>query len=281
MELKDNNIKIDNRGETNSDKDFVNKLPQSMTNGNNKFNLLVDCDEVLVDIGQKWMRKVIAHPYLSKYVTPDIKSLYDKGLINLRVHPYIDNLLKITKEDFPIWLSLYKDDPYFYDDLLPTPYMCSLVAMLPYIESITVLSKCPDSSNVETPVDISKKKFLLKYFKQMKLDDVKVAFHFIPFNESKADFVLKHNIKFNTFVDDNSDNIIDMVQKYPYMSYEILSPLLGYNSDLPSRLAKEPNYFDNKVSFQQFSNFEKNIIMPDDLIKAMPGLSKIKLTNNL
>ena len=282
-QLDDNSFTINNRGAVVDDKALLAKVPEpSLINGTTKFKLILDCDEVLVDICQKWMKKTIEDDYLrNKYLTNDMIDLYDQGLINLRVHTYLTQLMRLTSnEDLIRWGSLYKDDPTFYDDLKPSPYFKSLSKILNVVDSIDVITKRPTEDDKDTPACISKKRFLLKAFKAMDLKTTTVNFHFLPYNKSKADYIIENDIKFTCFVDDLTENIIDIVKKYPYTGYEILAPLTGYNSDLPSKLLQEEKFVTGKTTFLQFNNFEPEIISGKDLMEYMPELSKIKLNLN-
>ena len=99
-------------------------------NNNNCFVLAVDCDDVLVNITDKWVRKLLDHPIISTYFK--VKHHDEMRLSNsalTRSNYSLLEWLEITdKEHASIAYDLYFKDPTFYDDLNPTPFAESLTS---------------------------------------------------------------------------------------------------------------------------------------------------------
>lgn len=210
-------------------------------NSKDKFVLVLDCDDLLVDISTKWLKKIKESEKLAHYVKCNTR-------VELRDTYYLNRWLNIEdSEHVDEFLGLYFNDPNFYEDLKPSPIMHSVLNILEYVEGIHILTSCGDS--LTSPVTKSKLAWLKKYFGEAlkgREDDIEFKIHIINtlYKDGKGGFLRDSGIKFNTFADDSLDNIYSVINNVKHVNkYELLIPILGFNHTLdPSRINSESDF---------------------------------------
>jgi hypothetical protein len=249
---------------------FVNSLPSSTVNNGNRFSAVFDCDEVLVNISDKWAKKMLAVPELRKFIPDSMVQTINLGIMNLRIVNFIDRLLGIEfgSKEYEIFMSLYKDDPTFYDDLPPSPFLNAVKRTINFYDEIHIITKMPTDDTSHT-VDISKKRFLVQHLLPLKKENpnLKINIIFLKSNEKKSDAILEQNIKFNTFADDSTENIVDVVSNVTNRSYEVLVPMYGYNYKSLEEIHKIENRTAHSFGFMY--NFDSPHMNPDLLKNIM------------
>lgn len=257
----DNCFKIDylNDNERNLDKDFTNQFTQPgiTVNGNNKYNGLFDCDEVIVDITEKWMKLIYNVHELKQYFTPEIIKVMDNGLVNLREEYFIAKWLKVTdKTHLETLHNVYDKCNTFYDDLDVTPFFKSFEKTAKVFNRIDVLTKVTSNEiNNETSLR-SKLNFLVRAFDIIKMSnpDLKVFIHRVPLHEKKSDFINKLDLRFNMYAEDLHFNVDDVLLNTDKHNYEILMPLTGYNRKYIRDGANTEKRNEKTVSITPFCN---------------------------
>lgn len=116
-----------------------------------------------------------------------------------------------------------------YDDLKPTEFARKTLMNPLFIDSNIVSKVYILSRNITLSQSDSKKRFIEKYFNHPKISYINVTT-----NESKADVLIKNNIDFDVFIDDELKNIRDVVEKFKgnIKGKEFIIPHYGYNDDL-------------------------------------------------
>ena len=200
---------------------------------------------------------------MKDYITPEIKEkLSDWKTTLLREEYSLEKWLGINDPaHLDIFYSLYFNDPNFYDDLPPLPFVNHLLVMIDKIglvEKVYIVSHC--GRTLGSPCNASKAKWLKRYISDvLPLDIVdKVSFKFLTTDITKADFLNENNIKFNSFIDDSPNVIYDLIEKIKFDNYEVMYPLYGYNMLLdPTKLESE--YRHTMVSFHNYPNHNPKI----------------------
>lgn len=219
----------------NATKGNASASSESTVNGNNKFVIAVDMDDVLVNTSNKWFAKIRQCHILSDYMTSAHHAILNIEA-NLRSEYYLDDWLGITLPEHRQRLrDLYFQDPTFYDDLEPLPYMVALHKCQDIFSHIHIITKC--SETVTSPADISKKRWLAKYFAEFS-KDVQISFHLVPLSTNKGEYLAANNIHPNTFVDDQASNHVEFMKHTSAQNPELVMPLYGFNAMLPADLAK-------------------------------------------
>lgn len=204
-------------------------------NGNNKFVVATDCDDVLVDISNKWMSKIMNDHILRDYITTAHHEVIALNA-TLRSTYYINDWLGIADPGHvKRMLDLYFNDPTFYDDLAPLPYARALLGMAGMLETIHVVTSCGET--VDDPVNNSKKRFLARLFSEFP-PEVEVKFHLLPSSIKKGQYMKDKGITFNTFVDDHVKNIINVIECIEGTKPEILMPVYGWNGNVQKDVAE-------------------------------------------
>ena len=217
----------------------ADKESLNVVNESDRFTLVLDCDDLLVDISTKWCKKIKQNSTLSHYISDTTE------VVEMRDTYYLNNWLKIENEHTAEFLSLYYDDATFYDDLIPSPIMNSILNILDYVEEIHILTNC--GSDLSAPVNKSKLKWLKAHFANKvssvnPSQSVKFKVHAITsdYKDGKGGFLRDNNISFNTFADDSLENIYSVMEHVQHVNkYEILLPVYGFNHTLnPDRIPK-------------------------------------------
>lgn len=227
-----------NLGSSSEKSSSVNSLSANV-NTDNKFVIATDCDDVLVNISDKWINKAINHPVIGKYFKDSNFSLFGTHL--MRDHYYILESFGVTDpEHCKIFNDLYFQDPEFYDNLLPLPFMNSLKAMNDYSIGRIAVVTTSGETKPSLPCNISKAKWLLRHFKDVN-PAIEVSIHFLEAGKGKGEYMWENNIVFNTFVDDAMSNVIEVINSTPYSGYEIMIPAYGHNQNFATMKAQLKN----------------------------------------
>ena len=189
-------------------------------------NVVLDCDEVLVNISIPWIETIISDNNFNKYI--NLKE-YSKKDIYLRDEFYIEKFFTYkNKEDIEIckdkFYKIYSESR-FYDNLKPTRYgtVMSKAAMQSFVENIYVITRHIGSNdNLD-----SKKLFLNKLFKNSidKLNIIEIGK-----NEKKSDIIKDIN-NIAIYAEDELNNILDVIKncKKNLDGTIINIPIYGYN----------------------------------------------------
>jgi hypothetical protein len=224
-----------------------------------KFNIILDMDGVIVNTTDKWRDKLLKDPRIIRHLdtiknstAPDIYTKVKNKHSELRIEYYMQDWFEISKDNKELHQivndTYFKDDK-FYDDLEPTRYLNSLFKMTELIESIIIITHC--GSDDKLPVNMSKKRWLIKYLKEFKNKDINIGTFLVPNNVLKSKIVIDNNINYSTFVDDNLECIRDMIENTVSLNREFLIPIYGYNKKFEQegyyRMRYDCNiaYFDN------------------------------------
>lgn len=197
-------------------------------------NLIVDCDEILVNISPLWTRKVLEEKeYFGKYL--DLEPLltikdepyFDKLILRRKVFYITDWLKKKDVEKIPDevvskFMSLYNDDEEYYYNLPLTRMARALVnfSYHPSIKKIYVVTRCTDGKNYA-----SKERLIQSIFPSLKLEIIKV-----PSGCKKSDYIKNINIRNGFIFEDELSNIEDyIVNANNVTECTFYVPKLGYN----------------------------------------------------
>lgn len=270
-EEKDGTLGFSNRGSKISNDPLI--MRSSITqpvNGNNLYNMIIDCDEVLVNINHKLFG--IVKETLPHYFTDNHNTLYDFD-VNIRHEYYFEKWLNIdNQKEIENVLDKVNQDNTFYNDLKPTEFFQSLSQILTYVGKIHIVTKIIGHEN--DPLNISKKKFLGTYFKHIRQQNphVELFFHFLQPSDSKIEYINRNSIDFNTFVDDQDKNILEVISKTKMRNFEILCPLLGYNRKLTELLKTTyaQQFFDSGSRFTFYHAIDK--MSPTELHTLFSGM---------
>ena len=227
--------------------------------------LVIDCDECLLNINDKWMRKALELPLadygISEETILNIFNILNEGYsVNLRLEYPLTSLFdeEVTPEFDKVFHDLYFKDPHFYDDLPDSPFTTSLKAIMEntlYISEIHVLSKV---GKLDDPVNESKRRRLDAIFSDYR-NRFKIEYHFIEKGELKSDYIKRKFPLINMYVDDSYENIKDVVMNCENTMYNIYVPAYMYNWQCVIPYDKE--FFkaldEKAISLQGFHNFEQ------------------------
>lgn len=236
-------------------------------------NIVVDCDEVLVNINKKWFNKFASNLTVMNYIEEHNPELYNElyfknlntNVVSIKYDFNINNrdeynMLSVINSDVDlihkeikdIFYSVYYDDKYFYDDLPPSKYFQAILNISnihpDFIDQINIITHCGE--NVNAPCNISKKKWLGKHFKLLN-ENIEKYFHFLTIDQCKGEYIAKNIPNFTSFVDDSLKNVLDVLNAADVKHREILIPLYGYNGLFLDKTTIERN---ESVSISYFEN---------------------------
>ena len=232
-QLDENSFQLDMRGAVDS---ILKSAETHTVNGNNRYSIVIDCDEVLVNICDKWLTKASHIPELEQYFTPEVMDTMNAcGKLKLystiwRETYYMLEWLGITDPDhIKLFNDVYFLDAEFYDDLVPSPFFNSLGSILDVVASLDILTMCGDDTTL--PCNVSKGRWLHKYFAELLTNrpDIEFKVHFITEAMPKGQYLKEKKINFNVYVEDSVKNIVNVVETVEFDNFEILVPLYGYN----------------------------------------------------
>lgn len=190
--------------------------------------IAVDVDDVLVHISTPWVRRALAHPTLS----PWLSALQADDLarqVTTRLHPYIQPWLcslGLPEVHVPLLDSLYRDDEAFYDDLPPTA-MCVALARaleLPRVMAhVHVVTHC---FGLDEPATRSKVRWLQRHLGE---EGGRLTFHLLTPGEKKSEVLRQFCPEPDSFADDAMKNVLDVLLNDAVRPAEILIPRMGHN----------------------------------------------------
>jgi hypothetical protein len=216
---------------------------------------LIDMDEVLVDISPATYKFIRNNWRRFNQYFKDLGNLSDKEVIN-RDHFFIDEVYikdeyKQNKEIKKMIVDILVNEFFssdLYVNLEPTEFAKRTLLNPVFISHSRVKKVYILTRYINDDMLKSKEKFVNKYFKHPKIEMIAV-----PRTEKKSDYVKKHNINWNIFIDDELKNILDFVENLDINGKEFLIPKTGYNK-MPLALdliIKEKgavvNYFDKEI----------------------------------
>jgi hypothetical protein len=247
---------------------------------NNKFVVATDCDDVLVDIGSEWIKRALRDEELVKALSESHIELARSCHPSNRNHYYIATHFGFQPKEVPQWInerlmSLYFESEDFYDDLPPTPYLQSLVAMANQgtLGKLVIPTQCVD---LRSPVTRSKAKFLKRELVDKLPAGFKYEFLFLSKGEKKSDAINAQAPDYDTFADDHAENIIDVLANTNSYSKEFIVPMFRHNIDGEQSkqmevLAAEKEarivWLDNGLPIRadQSGQYDAKVIHPSDL----------------
>jgi hypothetical protein len=204
-----------------------------MANFNQKYNIVVDCDEVLTDITPLWVHKIMENrEFFDKYFDLpeafDYKSEEGHKFVLTRPTFHLNKwLLKkdlnLTKDQedelFKKFYELY-DNEDFYTDCEPTKMAEGIykLSLQKYVEKIFVVTRTSNGTKE------SKERFIRSFLPSPKVEIV-----FVGMGEKKSDYISKlPNVKM--IVDDELSNVNDIIDNCTHLSeIDFYIPYTGYN----------------------------------------------------
>ena len=189
--------------------------------------IATDCDEVLVNITDKWIMKCLAHRELRDYFSDGHLKFTQKNAL-LRDTYYVHDWLGVEDPAHrDLIQSLYFDDELFYDDLRPASYLQSLLRCTDVVSDIHVITSCgPTDSN---PATSSKRRFLEQHLVNAVPTSTKVHLHFLPTHVKKGAYMAAQGIRFSSYADDLPSHLAEVAQTALTRNFELMMPGCGYN----------------------------------------------------
>jgi hypothetical protein len=197
-------------------------------------NLIVDCDEILVNVSPLWVKKIIENKELFEEhldLSKVIEVMEDEAKFNelvLRRDKYYltdwlkrEDIEKVPAEIIAKFMDLYNDDEMYYS-ALPITRMAAGLQKLSYhpsVKKVYVITKCTDGKNYD-----KKEALIRSLFPDRKLEIRKV-----PIHEKKSAYVKDIDIKNGFIFEDELSNIKDYLENSTISECNIYVPMLGYN----------------------------------------------------
>ena len=187
-------------------------------------------DDVLVHIATPWVRKALKRPNIQNaigHLLKDDDTLQERVLN--RKEPYIQEWL-VNEFHLPRKLVdevnlVYRADPTFYDDLLPTPICLGFINALSLPGRVSALHVITLNFNNDDPCVESKNRWLDRIF----TGNSRVHIHNLNAGEKKSDCLKQHCPEPTIFVDDTLKNVVDILLCDDVKPEEILIPKMGHN----------------------------------------------------
>jgi hypothetical protein len=191
--------------------------------------IILDIDEVVVDIGPKWIKLAMQDSILFNRIRniSAIKS-FAKGEEDLRktvMGRDIYDLSKwlclsdLAKEHF---MDIYRKNGRFYSDLSLTKFAFNLLSN-PKSRHIIFLSHILNGD-----VDESKSLFIRDKFKKCSFE-----MHFVDIKDKKSDKIKEHGWNYDLYVEDLPLNMLDVMKNTAKDNGNFCFPVLGYNASIP------------------------------------------------
>ena len=196
-------------------------------------NLIVDCDEILVNISPLWVKKLYAlKAELNEYIDLD---QFDKFIDNFdelneyvirRPVFYLTDWLKrkeikeLPKDIVDKIMGVYTEDKDFYYDLPLNKMAVSLnkFSRHPSVKKVYVVTRCSSTINFK-----GKEELIKTLFPMTKLEIIT-----LKIGEKKSDFIKHIDIKNGFIFEDELSNIMDYLNSgVCHCNFYI--PKLGYN----------------------------------------------------
>jgi len=190
---------------------------------------IIDIDDTICYTSTKWIRNAAKHPAILKHMDHASNftiAMVDEGefVMNTYMRTEYDLLkfMEVHECVQELFISAYKDDGSFYDDIILTNFGRSL--KLGGIQNkLVFMTHC-----IGGLCDLSKKAMIEREFKGHDYDYVEV-----PLGKSKADVALERYKDFETFIDDCPAVLIDVLNKFYKEEKMIAYPAYGYNASMP------------------------------------------------
>jgi len=190
---------------------------------------ILDIDDTICYTATKWIKNAAKHPALLKRM--DHGSNFTIAMAS--ENDFIANTYMRTEYDLlkfmgvyedaqGIFVSAYKDDGSFYDDIVLTNFGRSI--KLGGIQNkLIFVTHC-----IGGLCDASKRAMIDREFKGHDYEYVEV-----PLGKSKADIIKEKYGDFESFVDDCPAVLKDVMSKFANENKMIAYPAYGYNADVP------------------------------------------------
>lgn len=155
--------------------------------------------------------------------------LINSKFINLTSKQYS----ALSLEIWALFVKIFFEKDNIYDELTPSKFAERTIMNPLFIEDQSVKQVLILSRNITKSQEESKLRFIKKYFNHPKISYLNVEQ-----GQSKADVLIKNNLSFDVFVDDELPNIRDMAEKFKdnLEKKEFIIPEYGYNKVLPKEL---------------------------------------------
>ena len=201
--------------------------------------IATDCDEVLVNITDKWIEKCLLHPELRDYFSEEHLKFTNKNAL-LRDTYYVNDWLQVENQQHrDLVQSLYFDDHAFYDDLRPASYLQGLIRCTDIISDIHVITSC--GSTDANPATSSKRRFLEQHLVNAVPSTTKVHLHFLPSHVKKGAYMAETGIRFSSYADDLPSHLAEVAETSLTRNFELMMPGCGYNILADRELAQVCN----------------------------------------
>lgn len=197
-------------------------------------NLIIDCDEILVNISPKWVKLILEkkdefEDYFDFAEIEKVKHDHyelTKLVLNRNAFYLTDWLKRRDVEVLPThivnrFMELYHSEDFYHD--LPLTKMAVALGKLSYHPSILkvyVVTRVTDNiSNLK-----SKDALIQSLFPHSKLEIIKV-----PPKAKKSDYIKNIDIKNGFIFDDENGNLMDYLVNAKVSECNFYVPRLGYN----------------------------------------------------
>lgn len=222
----------------------------------NEKYLITDLDEVIVNISYRWYKKIRENWFIFEPYFKDLGDLTEIEVLHRTTYNLVDWLLKpeydkLPDDIFNFFMSLYNTNNFYDEDLVEegdlfTPFGKSipLLAKKNIYEKIIIITRTTDET--------LKYKIAMfdKYFKR---DDDKIIMYCVRGNTKKSDVIKAKKLKYTTFIDDNPNEVIDIIENTNSSFKEFILPELGYNN--PKNHPKMMELVSKKlISFSSYKN---------------------------
>ena len=188
--------------------------------------IVCDIDEVIFDISPKWVTRLVENelifPRIRNYAI--FKYLRSDDILanacNERLDYSLTTWLQLPEIARPLALSIYKDDPEFYQGLPLTSFGNRLLTNFKRSKIVFTTHVLGGLS------DFSKHDAIDRAFKSCDY-----SYHEIPIGVKKSSKIKDIGINFDIFVDDLTSNLKDVMEELGEPQHKFLYPRKGYNGD--------------------------------------------------
>ena len=220
--------------------------------------IVVDVDDVLVHIATPWVIRAVQRvpqiamvaPHLAEWLrTAPSQVIHDTVIA--RPQPHIQQWMVqehgVPEELIPKIDLVYRADPEFYDELVPTTFCAGLIAALSLPGRVNHIHAVTHNYANSDPCVESKDRWL----RNMLGGPERLTIHHIEAGQKKSEVIREHCPEPDSFADDAMKNVIDVLLNDDVRPHEILIPRMGHNQLLPevqqlAFLRKiNINYYDN------------------------------------
>jgi hypothetical protein len=214
-------------------------------------NLVVDMDDVLVNISQKWARKATLSPGLRRLATVAALPASNAELgaaVRARDRAWLQDWLGLMGEPglMAEFDALYRGDGAFYDDLPPTPFAVGVIRALIPLGVVGAVHVVTHTMGDGDPVNDSKRRWLSRH-----LPDDRVQVHLVDGGTKKSEVIRRHCPDADTYADDSMKNVIDVLTARGVHAHEIAMPKLGCNHPMPDAVAIAARLARTKLNYYE------------------------------